>query len=62
MAYLHGKFVWFEHWSGAKDRAREFYRALLGWSSDPIPMGANRYNMIMNGAQGIGGFTAVPPG
>lgn len=62
MTYLHGKFVWFEHWSGTTDRAREFYRALLGWSSDPIPMGANRYNMIMNGAQGIGGFMAAPPG
>jgi len=62
MAYLHGKFAWFEHWSGSMDRAREFYGALLGWSSEPVPMGANRYNMIMNGAQGVGGFMAAPPG
>ncbi len=62
MAYLHGKFVWFEHWSGAMEAARRFYGELLGWGSEAIPMGDNRYHMIQSGGQGIGGFMAAPAG
>lgn len=62
MSYLHGKFVWFEHWSGAMDAARRFYGALLGWTSEPIPMGASPYHMVQNAGQTIGGFMAASAG
>jgi hypothetical protein len=62
MGYLHGKFVWFEHVSDDLERARRFYGGLFGWNSDPAPMGESSYHMIVNGAQGIGGFRSAMPG
>jgi len=62
MSHLHGKFVWFEHMSGNVAAARAFYDAQFGWKSDGVPMGAQTYHMIQNGAEGIGGFRAVMPG
>lgn len=62
MPYLHGKFVWFEHLSRDIEAARRFYGELLGWKSDPVPIGDGRYHMIMNGADGIGGFRTAMPG
>ncbi|MBL8482973.1 MAG: VOC family protein [Rhodocyclaceae bacterium] len=56
MAYLPGKFVWYEHMSDDVERARAFYGALFGWTSDPVDMGGMPYHMIQNGARGIGGF------
>lgn len=62
MAYLHGKFVWFEHLSNDVQKARVFYRDLFGWKSDGVPMGGQTYHMIQNGADGIGGFRTAMPG
>jgi predicted enzyme related to lactoylglutathione lyase len=62
MAYLHGKFVWFEHVSNDVQRARTFYGELFGWRSDAVPMGDQQYHMIQNGGQGIGGFRTAMPG
>lgn len=62
MAYLHGKFVWFEHISDSVDAARRFYGELLGWHIDPHAMGEQTYHMIMNGEEGIGGFRQTMPG
>jgi hypothetical protein len=62
MAYLHGKFVWFEHLSNDVDRARRFYGELFGWRTDPVPMGGGNYNMIQNAGTGIGGLRAALPG
>lgn len=62
MAYTHGKFVWFEHASNDVPGSRRFYGTLFGWNSDGIPVGGSTYHMIMNGADGIGGFRQVMPG
>jgi predicted enzyme related to lactoylglutathione lyase len=62
MAYLHGKFMWFQHFSDDVPKARAFYAALFGWKTDPVPMGAEPYPLIQNAGQGIGGFRAAPPG
>ena len=62
MSHLHGKFVCFEHMSGNVAAARAFYDALFGWKSNGVPIGAQTYHMIQNGADGIGGFRAVTPG
>jgi uncharacterized protein len=61
MAYLHGKFMWFEHFSNDVPKARAFYAALFGWKTDPVPMGAEPYPLIQNSGQGIGGFRTAPP-
>jgi hypothetical protein len=56
MAWIPGKFVWFEHISNNVGKAREFYGALFGWKTDPVDMGGTPYPMIQNGTEGIGGF------
>jgi predicted enzyme related to lactoylglutathione lyase len=63
MSHLPGKFVWFEHLSADIPKARKFYDALFGWHTESLPMGAQRYSMILNGdgttSQGIGGYRHV---
>lgn len=60
MAYLHGKFVWFEHMSNGLPAARCFYEGLFGWKSEGEDMGGQIYHLIRNGADGIGGFRQAP--
>ncbi len=62
MSHLPGKFVWFEHVSNDVAKARAFYTALCGWTVQPMPMGEQPYDIIMNGAAGIGGFRGAEPG
>ena len=63
MSHLPGKFVWFEHLSADIPKARRFYDALFGWHTESIPMGPQRYSMILNGdgttSEGIGGYRNV---
>lgn len=62
MAYLHGKFIWFEHVSNAGESVRRFYDQLFGWRTQGFPMGGQTYHMINNGEEGIGGYREAPPG
>ncbi len=66
MSYLPGKFVWFEHLSADIPKARKFYDALFGWHTESMPIGDQRYSMILNGdgttSTGIGGYGASAPG
>ena len=62
MAHIPGKFVWFEHHSPDPAKAQAFYGALLGWTSQAMPMGGQTYNIIMNGDNGIGGMTTAQQG
>jgi len=62
MSYHHGKFVWFEHRSNEVGKAQAFYAGLFGWSVQHIPVGEGGYDMILNGEQGIGGFTQATGG
>jgi len=63
MSALPGKFVWFEHLSADIPKARKFYDALFGWHTESMPMGGQRYSMILNGdgttSEGIGGYRSV---
>jgi len=63
MSALPGKFVWFEHLSADIPKARKFYDALFGWHTESMPMGGQRYSMILNGdgttSEGIGGYRGV---
>jgi len=62
VSYLHGKFVWFEHTSSDLPKARSFYEAWFGWHTEAVPMGTQRYFMIYNGDDGIGGYCEANPG
>lgn len=60
MKHLIGKFVWFEHVSGHGAKARKFYDPLFNWHTESMPMGGQRYHLILNGADGIGGYRSEP--
>ncbi len=60
MSYLPGKFVWFEHVSNNIPKARKFYDPLFNWHTESMPMGNERYHMILNGNDGIGGYRSAP--
>jgi hypothetical protein len=61
--HLPGKFVWFEHLSADTAAASRFYDALFGWRTQATQMGGPEpYPLIMNGAEGIGGFRTAPAG
>jgi predicted enzyme related to lactoylglutathione lyase len=62
MTHLAGKFVWFEHASADIPKARAFYEALLGWHTESMSIGDQRYSMILNGNEGIGGYGNAPVG
>lgn len=62
MAHLSGKFVWFEHYSTDIPGARRFYEGLFGWHTELMPLGAERYPMIMAGSDGVGGYSQAEPG
>jgi len=62
MNKLPGKFVWFEHASPDTAKARAFYEALCGWTSQPMPMGDQTYDIITNAGQGIGGYRTADKG
>lgn len=59
MSKLPGKFVWFEHVSADTAKARAFYEALCGWTTQPMPMGDQSYDIITNAGEGIGGYRAA---
>ena len=56
---LPGKFVWFEHESHHPRRAQTFYAELLGWKTQPFPMGSYSYDMIYAGDTMIGGWRTL---
>jgi predicted enzyme related to lactoylglutathione lyase len=62
MSYLPGKVVWFEHVSNDIAKARNFYEPLFGWHTESMPMGEQRYPMILNRQVAIGGYSTAPPG
>lgn len=63
MAYLPGKFVWFEHLSDDIAKARGFYEKLFGWNTEMMAMGSgDPYPVIHNGDHGIGGYRKAPAG
>ncbi|HEX6361394.1 MAG TPA: VOC family protein [Albitalea sp.] len=62
MEHLPGKFVWFEHVSSDTAKARKFYEPLFNWHTESMPMGGERYAMILNGSVGIGGLRTARGG
>jgi predicted enzyme related to lactoylglutathione lyase len=62
MAYLPGKFVWFECITPDPRRAQAFYAEVLGWKVTPMNMGDRTYDMIALGERPIGGYIKADAG
>ncbi len=57
----HGAFSWMEHQGNDVDKAKEFYRRVLGWDFMDMPMeDGSKYPAITLGEKPIGGFAAKP--
>jgi hypothetical protein len=57
-----GRFVWHDLMTTDASRAQEFYGALLGWTTQVMPMGEfGDYRMVSAGAHGVGGIVPLDP-
>jgi len=55
-----GEFCWNELMTSDTKKAKDFYTALLGWTTQTHDMGHMTYTMFMNGDKGIGGMMQIP--
>ncbi len=62
MAYLPGKFVWFEHLSNDIAKARGFYEKLFGWNTEMMAMGSgDPYPVIHTATTASAAIARHPP-
>ncbi|MHA7774388.1 VOC family protein [Roseibium sp. M-1] len=54
----HGAFSWMELHCGDGDKAKSFYKDLLGWETKDMDVGVGPYTTILNGETMVGG---IPP-
>jgi predicted enzyme related to lactoylglutathione lyase len=60
---IHGHFCWHDCNSSDPDRARDYYRALCGWTAREVPIGARSYTMLVAGdgpEDAFGGLEPLP--
>jgi uncharacterized protein len=57
-----GRFVWHDHMSGDVEKAKSFYKALLGWEIETWKPGEMDYPMITVQGKMHGGFGPAPDG
>ena len=60
--YAPGTFCWVELITSDQDRAKEFYRSLLGWDYDDseMPGGAGVYSMVTVDGRHVAGMVRNP--
>ena len=56
--FRHGAFGWCELMTTDVQAAKQFYTALLGWTTEEVPGMA--YTVVKTGDVGIGGIMAIP--
>lgn len=57
-----GAFSWNELMTTDPDAALAFYGALLGWTTQKMPMPDGDYHVVRVGETSVGGVMAMPPG
>ncbi|MEN9544148.1 MAG: hypothetical protein RLZZ598_981 [Pseudomonadota bacterium] len=57
----HGAFSWNELTTSDPEAAVGFYKSLLGWTTDTMPMPSGLYHVIKVGGAAIGGIMKTPP-
>jgi predicted enzyme related to lactoylglutathione lyase len=55
-----GSFCWNELITSDAEKAKEFYRSLLGWTSEDLDMGAMTYTMFKKGDKTVAGLLRIP--
>ncbi|MFH1221282.1 MAG: VOC family protein [Candidatus Eisenbacteria bacterium] len=58
----HGDFSWTELLTRDFEKSKKFYKELLGWEVEDMPMTEGEpYTVLKAGGQGVGGIMAMPP-
>lgn len=57
----HGKFSWCELMTTDVEAAKTFYKDLLGWTLEDMPMEGMTYTVVKAGDEPVGGMMAMPP-
>ena len=58
----HGDFSWTELMTTDVDGAKSFYKEILGWAMEEMPMGGGTYTVLKASGEGVGGIMAMPTG
>ena len=56
----HGAFSWCELMTIDVQAAKQFYTALLGWTTEEVEVPGMTYTVVQTGGVGIGGIMAIP--
>jgi predicted enzyme related to lactoylglutathione lyase len=57
----YGDFSWCELMTRDVDGSKKFYKQVLGWEMEEMPMEGGAYTIIKAGGQGVAGIMAMPP-
>ncbi|MBL8581161.1 MAG: VOC family protein, partial [Rhizobiaceae bacterium] len=53
-------FIWYELMTSDLDVAERFYKAVVGWNTEPFPSAQVRYIVAKAGDAGVGGMMTMP--
>ena len=60
MAAPRGQFIWHDLMSTDVKAALAFYKGVIGWTSQPMPMGdGGTYNVLEASGRGMGGMFEI---
>ena len=57
----YGDFSWCELLTRDVESSKEFYKQVLGWEMEEMPMEGGAYTVIKAGEQAVAGIMAMPP-
>lgn len=57
----HGDFSWCELLTRDVDASKKFYKELLGWTMEDVPMEDGSYTILRVDGQPVGGIMKMPP-
>ena len=60
MAYLHGRFAWYELATTDMESAKAFYGDVLGWGTQDVPASGPAYTLFTAGGAAVSGLMELP--
>ena len=57
----HGDFSWCELLTKDVEASKEFYKELIGWTMEDVPMENSSYTILKANGQPVGGIMKMPP-
>ena len=60
MAYLHGRFAWYELATTDMESAKAFYGDVLGWGTQNVPASGPAYTLFTAGGAAVSGLMELP--